>query len=137
MRLSPPDGFVALLRWRFSPLLARLLLAAPFFVGACARLDDWRGAVAEASAAGVPAAPLAVGVAILAQATGALLLVSRRLTWLGAVLLGAVTAAAAVAGTPIWSLPTLGPVHDLLVVAATGAIVGALALAAIQAEPPD
>jgi uncharacterized membrane protein YphA (DoxX/SURF4 family) len=132
--MSPPQMLLTLLRWRFSPLLARLLLAAPFFVGACCRLDDWRATVAAVSAAGVPAAALPVGLAILAQGAGAVLLAWRRLVWLGSGLLVMVTLASALVGAPIWGIPSVGVMRDVLIVVSVGAVVGALGLAAIQAE---
>lgn len=135
--MSPPALILALLHWRFSPLLARLMLAAPFFVGACCRLDDWPGAVAATSAAGLPLAPLAVGAAILAQAGGALLMAWRRFAWLGGTLLVAVTLASAAIGAPIWVIACTGVLRDVLVAVSAAAVVGAMGLAAIQAEMPQ
>lgn len=135
--MPPPRVLLALLRWRLSPLLARLLLAAPFFVGACCRLDDWNNAVVAVSAAGAPAAPLIVAGVILAQGAGAVLLAWRRLVWLGAAVLTAVTIGLTAAGTRIWAAPHVGVMHEVMIVVSAAAVIGALGLAAIQTEPPD
>ncbi|WP_156255040.1 DoxX family protein [Sandarakinorhabdus oryzae] len=104
----PPPAIIALLDWPPAWFLARLLMVSAYLVGAVTKLADWPAAVAEQAHFGlVPAASwaaLTIGVELL----GPLLILSGRLVWLGAGMLGAFTFLAALLANNFWMLPA-GP----------------------------
>ena len=63
-------------RYRFLPLLGRILIGAPFLMSGLSKLGAYAGIVGYISAVGLPAPPLAFIVAVIIEAGGGLLLMS-------------------------------------------------------------
>jgi len=104
----PPRPIVALLDWPPAWLLARLLLVSAYLVGAVTKLADWPGAVAEQAHFGMAPAPLWAALTIAVEIIGPLLILSGRLIWLGAGMLGVFTLLAALTANGFWAMPA-GP----------------------------
>jgi len=86
-------------------LLARLLLVSAYLEGGIAKLADWPAAVAEQAHFGItPPAPWAFAT-IVVELTGSLLVLSGRLAWIGAALLGGFTLCAALVANAFWGMP--------------------------------
>lgn len=84
---------------------ARLLLAGAYLVGGVAKLGDWPGAVAEQAHFGLPAPALFAALTIAVELVGPALILSGRLTWLGAGMLGVFTLLAATIANAFWAMP--------------------------------
>ena len=104
----PPRPIVALLDWPPAWLLARLLLVSAYLVGAVTKLADWPGAVAEQAHFGMAPAPLWAALTIAVEIIGPLLILSGRLIWVGAGMLGVFTFLAALTANGFWAMPA-GP----------------------------
>ncbi|WP_321857238.1 DoxX family protein [Burkholderia cenocepacia] len=63
-------------RYKFLPLLGRILIGAPFLMSGLSKLGAHDGTVAYIAAVGLPAPSLAFIVAVLVEAGGGLLLMS-------------------------------------------------------------
>lgn len=94
---SGPTGF-----------LARLLLVSAYLVGGFAKLGDWPAAVAEQAHFGLTPPALWAGLTIAVELIGPLLILSNRLVWLGAGMLGVFTFFAALVANAFWAMPA-GP----------------------------
>jgi len=104
----PPRPIVALLDWPPAWLLARLLLISAYLVGAVTKLADWPGAVAEQAHFGMAPAPLWAALTIAVEIIGPLLILSGRLIWVGAGMLGVFTFLAALTANGFCAMPA-GP----------------------------
>jgi uncharacterized membrane protein YphA (DoxX/SURF4 family) len=125
----------AILDWRWTALLARLALVSAYLLGGASKLGDWPAAVAEQAHFGMQPAALWAALTIAVELIGSVLVLSGRLVWLGAGMLGAFTLLAAFVANAFWSMPP-GPERFM----ATNAffehvgLVGGFVLAAIVAE---
>lgn len=132
----PPAPIAAALAWRPAPLIARLALASPFLIGAAARLVDWKGAVAEAAALSLGAPSVIAAAAIATQLAGSALFLWRRTVWLGAGMLTAFTAIAALIAHAFWAVEGVQASRQMATFFQYVAIIGGLAAAAILADRP-
>lgn len=94
----------------FAPVAfaARLLLVSAYIVGGVAKLSDWPGAVAEQSHFGLAPPALWAALTIAVEFIGPALILSGRLVWLGAGMLGVFTFFAALVANAFWGMPA-GP----------------------------
>ncbi|WP_260928148.1 DoxX family protein [Novosphingobium sp. 9] len=92
-----PTGFVA-----------RLLLVSAYLLGGVVKLGDWPAALAEQAHFGLTPPTLWAGITIAVELIGPLLILSGRLVWLGAGMLGVFTALAACVANAFWTMPA-GP----------------------------
>ncbi|WP_334186315.1 DoxX family protein [Novosphingobium sp.] len=94
----------------FAPtgFLARLLLVGAYLVGGLTKLTDWQGAVAEQAHFGLTPPALWAALTIAVELVGPLLILSGRLVWLGAGMLGVFTFFAALLANAFWAMPA-GP----------------------------
>lgn len=123
-----------LLDWPPVWFVARLLLVGAYLVGAIAKLTDWPGAVAEQAHFGMSPPAFWAGLTIAVEIAGPLLILTGRLVWLGAGMLGVFTLLAALKANAFWGMA--GPERF----AATNAffehlgLIGGFVLAALVAD---
>ncbi len=109
MRSNADPRFVdAILDWPGSWFLARLLLVGAYLLGGIVKLTDWQGAVAEQAHFGMAPSALWAALTIAIELIGSLLILSGRLLWLGAGMLGVFTLLAAFTANAFWTMPA-GP----------------------------
>jgi uncharacterized membrane protein YphA (DoxX/SURF4 family) len=125
----------AVLDWRWTWFLARLALVGAYLLGGLIKLADWPAAVAEQAHFGLHPPALFAGLTIVVELVGPLLILGRRLVWLGAGMLGVFTGLAAITANSFWTMPP-GPARFM----ATNAffehlgLIGGFVLAALVAE---
>ncbi|MET0374597.1 MAG: DoxX family protein [Rhizorhabdus sp.] len=85
--------------------LARLLLVGAYLIGGVVKASDWPAAIAEQAHFGMSPPALWAGLTIAVELIGSLLILSGRLVWLGAGMLGVFTLLAAVTANAFWSMP--------------------------------
>ncbi|CDO34938.1 DoxX family protein [Novosphingobium sp. KN65.2] len=125
----------AILNWRPTWFLARLALVCAYLVGGLVKLADFSSAVAEQAHFGMSPPALWAALTIAVELVGSLLILSGRLVWLGAGMLGVFTILAAITANAFWSMPA-GPERF----AATNAffehlgLIGGFVMAALVAE---
>ncbi|WCT74422.1 DoxX family protein [Sphingomonas naphthae] len=90
----PPVGFVA-----------RLALVGAYLLGGIVKLSDWPAAVAEQAHFGMSPPAMWAALTIAIELIGPLLILSGRLVWLGAGMLGVFTLLAAITANAFWSMP--------------------------------
>lgn len=106
MAASPAPAFVvAILDRRLTGFLARLALVGAYLLGGIVKLADWPGAVAEQAHFGLAPPALWAAVTIAVELIGPLLILSGRLVWLGAGMLGVFTLLAAITANAFWTMP--------------------------------
>ncbi len=109
IRLDHDPRFVdAVLDWPPIWFLARLMLVGAYLLGGVVKLTDWSGAVAEQAHFGMNPPALWAALTIAIELVGPLLILSGRLIWLGAGMLGVFTLLAAFTANAFWSMPA-GP----------------------------
>ncbi|KAB7648555.1 DoxX family protein [Polymorphobacter fuscus] len=91
-----PRLVAALLDWPPAWFLARLLLVSAYLFGAVVKLGDWPAAVAEQLRFGLHPPMVWAAVTIAVDLVGSLLVLSSRLVWLGAGMLGVLTLVAGI-----------------------------------------
>ena len=133
---SPDPRFVdAILDWRPTWFLARLLLVGAYLLGGLVKLADWQGAVAEQAHFGMHPPALWAALTIAVELVGPMLILTGRWVWLGAGMLGVFTLLAAFTANAFWTMPP-GPERF----GATNAffehlgLIGGFVLAALVAE---
>jgi uncharacterized membrane protein YphA (DoxX/SURF4 family) len=133
---TPDPRFVdAILDWRPTWFLARLLLVGAYLLGGLVKLADWQGAVAEQAHFGMHPAALWAALTIAVELVGPVLILTGRWVWLGAGMLGVFTLFAAFTANAFWTMPP-GPERF----GATNAffehlgLIGGFVLAALVAE---
>lgn len=125
----------AILDWRPTWFLARLLLVGAYLLGGLVKLTDWQGAVAEQAHFGMHPPALWAALTIAIELIGPVLILTGRWVWLGAGMLGVFTLLAAFTANAFWTMPP-GPERF----AATNAffehlgLIGGFVLAALVAE---
>lgn len=85
--------------------LARLLLVSAYLVGGIDKLGDWPAALAEQAHFGLTPPALWAALTIAVELVGPLLILSGRLVWLGAGMLGVFTFFAALVANAFWTMP--------------------------------
>lgn len=104
--MTAPRFVDAILDWRPTWFLARLALVSAYLLGGVVKLSDWPAAVAEQAHFGMapPAfwAALTIGIELI----GPMLILTSRLVWLGAGMLGIFTLFAATTANAFWAMPT-------------------------------
>lgn len=100
-----PAFVETILAWSWTGFVARLLLVGAYLQGAVVKATDWPAAVAEQMHFGMspPAAWAATTIAV--EIIGSLLVLSGRLVWLGAGMLGVFTVLAALTVNAFWAMP--------------------------------
>lgn len=125
----------AILDWRPTWFLARLLLVGAYLLGGLVKLTDWPGAVAEQAHFGMQPPALWAALTIAIELVGPILILTGRRVWLGAGMLGVFTLLAAFTANAFWTMPP-GPARF----GATNAffehlgLIGGFVLAALVAE---
>ena len=135
MRTVRDPRFVdAILDWPPTWFGARLLLVGAYLLGGIVKLTDWQGAVAEQAHFGMTPPAIWAALTLAIELIGPLLILSGRLVWLGAGMLGVFTLLAAFTANAFWTMPA-GPDRF----AATNAffehigLIGGFVLAALMA----
>lgn len=103
-----PRPVDAVLAWRPTWFLARLMLVGAYLLGAIVKAADWPAAVAEQAHFGMNPPALWAGLTIAVEIAGPLLILAGRLVWLGAGMLGVFTLLAAITANAFWTMPA-GP----------------------------
>jgi uncharacterized membrane protein YphA (DoxX/SURF4 family) len=125
----------AVLDWRPTWFIARLMLVGAYLLGGVVKASDWTAAVAEQAHFGMSPPALWAALTIAVEIVGPLLILSGRLVWLGAGMLGVFTLLAAITANAFWAMP---PGHERFM--ATNAffehigLIGGFVLAALVAE---
>jgi len=101
-----PRWVDAILAWRWTGFLARFALVAAYLLGGIVKATDWPAAVAEQAHFGMHPPALWAALTIAVEIIGPLLILSGRLVWLGAGMLGVFTLFAAVTANAFWAMPT-------------------------------
>lgn len=106
MRIDREPHFVAaILDWRLTWFLARLLLVGAYLLGGLAKLTDWPTAVAEQAHFGMNPSAVWAAATIMIELVGPLLILTGRLIWFGAGMLGVFTLLAAFTANAFWTMP--------------------------------
>ncbi|SEJ90109.1 Uncharacterized membrane protein YphA, DoxX/SURF4 family [Sphingobium sp. AP50] len=106
MRPDRDPRFVdAILDWKPTWFIARLLLVGAYLLGGIVKLSDWSAAVAEQAHFGMSPPALWAALTIALELIGPLLILSGRLIWLGAGMLGVFTLLAAFTANAFWTMP--------------------------------
>ena len=105
MSRADPRFVDAILSWRWTGFLARLALVGAYILGAIVKASDWHGAVAEQAHFGMSPPALWAALTIAVEAIGPILILSGRLVWLGAGMLGVFTLLAAITANAFWAMP--------------------------------
>jgi uncharacterized membrane protein YphA (DoxX/SURF4 family) len=95
----------AILDWRWTGFLARLALVGAYLLGGVVKAGNWPAAVAEQARFGIHPPALWAALTIAVEIIGPLLVLSGRLVWLGAGMLGVFTLFAAVTANAFWAMP--------------------------------
>ena len=113
-------------------VLAATLLTMPYWTSGIAKLFDLSGALGEARHFGLEPAALTVGLTILVQIGGSLLIILGRQAWLGAGGLGVFTAIATMIAHPFWQVAEpMARFHERNTFLEHVGLIGGLMLAAI------
>ncbi|USI72857.1 DoxX family protein [Sphingomonas morindae] len=105
VRTGEPRFVDAVLDWRPTWFLARLMLVGAYLLGGVAKASDWTAAVAEQAHFGMNPPALWATLTIAVEIVGPLLILSGRLVWLGAGMLGVFTLLAAITANAFWAMP--------------------------------
>ena len=100
-----PSFVGAVLDFTPTAFLARLLLVSAYLVGGIDKLGDWPAALVEQVHFGLTPPALWAALTIAVELVGPLLILSGRLVWLGAGMLGVFTFFAAVVANNFWAMP--------------------------------
>lgn len=95
----------AVLDWRWTGFLARLALVGAYLLGGIVKATDWNAALAEQAHFGMNPPALWAALTIGVEIVGPLLILSGRLVWLGAGMLGVFTLLAAITANAFWAMP--------------------------------
>lgn len=102
---SEPYFVGATLDWRPTWFLARLALVGAYLLGGLTKLADWPAAVAEQAHFGMSPSVFWAALTIGIELVGSILILSGRLVWLGAAMLGIFTLLAAITANAFWLMP--------------------------------
>lgn len=95
----------AILDWSWTGFLARLALVGAYLLGGIVKASDWTAAVAEQAHFGMSPPALWAALTVAIEIVGPLLILSGRLVWLGAGMLGVFTLFAAITANAFWAMP--------------------------------
>ncbi|MCJ8156747.1 DoxX family protein [Sphingomonas sp. LaA6.9] len=113
-------------------ILAATLLTLPYWSSGIAKLADLGGALGEARHFGLEPAALTVGITVIVQIGGSLLIIIGRQAWLGAGALGVFTAIATRIAHPFWQVADpVARFHERNTFLEHIGLIGGLMLAAI------
>ena len=101
---AAPRFVAAILTWRPTFLLARLALTSAYLLGGSVKLTDWHGAVAEQAHFGMNPPAFWAAITIAVELVGPALILTGRLVWLGAGMLGVFTLLAAFTANAFWTM---------------------------------
>ena len=101
---TTPSFVERLLVHRWTAIVATGLVTLPYWTSGLAKLTDLPAALGEARHFGLEPALLVVGLTILVQLGGSLLVILGRAAWLGAGALGVFTAIATLIAHPFWQI---------------------------------
>ncbi len=93
-----------LLDWQGTWFVARLALCSAYILGGVVKLGDFPAAVAEQAHFGMPLPAVFAAATIAVELVGPILILSDRLAWLGAGMLGVFTLLAALVANAFWTL---------------------------------
>ena len=93
-----------LLDWQGTWFVAQLALCSAYLLGGVVKLTDFPAAIAEQAHFGVPMPALFAAVTIAVELVGPILILTDRLAWLGAGMLGMFTLLAALVANAFWTL---------------------------------
>jgi len=99
-----PRFVEAILGWRGTSFIARLALCGAYLLGGIVKLADFHGAIAEQAHFGMPMPALFATLTIAVELIGPALILSGRLVWLGAGMLGVFTGFAAITANAFWTM---------------------------------
>ncbi|QJR01427.1 DoxX family protein [Sphingobium yanoikuyae] len=106
MRADRDPRFVdAILDWKPTWFIARLLLVGAYLLGGIVKLADWPAAVAEQAHFGMTPPALWAALTIAIELIGPILILTGRMAWLGAGMLGVFTLLAAFTANAFWTMP--------------------------------
>jgi uncharacterized membrane protein YphA (DoxX/SURF4 family) len=94
----------AILDWPATGFVARLALLSAYLLGGVTKLGNWPSAVAEQVHFGIHPPALTAALTILVELVGSALILSGRLVWLGAGMLGIFTLLTAFIASPFWTM---------------------------------
>lgn len=100
-----PSFVGAVLDFAPTAFLARLALVSAYLVGGVTKLGDWPSALAEQAHFGLTPPALWAALTIAVELIAPLLILSGRLVWLGAGMLGVFTFFAALVANAFWTMP--------------------------------
>lgn len=103
--MTTPRSIAAILDWRPTFFAARLLLCGAYLLGGIVKASDWSAAVAEQAHFGMSPPALWAAATIAVELVGPLLILTGRLVWLGAGMLGVFTLLAAITANAFWAMP--------------------------------
>ena len=103
---NAPRFVTVILDWRPTWFLARLALVGAYLLGGIVKLTDWPSAVAEQAHFGMTPRAFWAALTIGIELVGPMLILSGRLVWLGAGMLGVFTLLAAFTANAFWAMPT-------------------------------
>lgn len=132
--LAPPAPIVWLLEQDAFGVLALLLLTAPFWASGVLKALDFRGAVSEVVALGLPGPKPTAALVIALQIAGPALIVFDVAAWFGAGALGAFTLLATLRAHRFWRAPSAERAGQFAAFAANIGLIGGLMLAAVLAN---
>ncbi|AEG51283.1 DoxX family protein [Sphingobium chlorophenolicum L-1] len=95
----------AILDWRPTWFLARLALVGAYLLGGIVKLSDWPAAVAEQAHFDMTPPAFWAALTIGIELVGPMLILTSRLVWLGAGMLGVFTLLAAFTANAFWAMP--------------------------------
>jgi len=95
----------AVLEWPATWFIARLALVGPYLLGGLVKLTNLPSAVAEQAHFGMSPPAFWAAMTIAIELIGPLLVLSGRLMWLGAGMLGVFTLLAACVANAFWTMP--------------------------------
>lgn len=100
-----PAMIDAILEWPMTWTIARLALVGPYLLGGVVKLTDLPAAAAEQAHFGLNPPAVWAAITIAVELIGPLLVLSGRLVWLGAGMLGVFTLLAACVANAFWAMP--------------------------------
>lgn len=103
-RSATPRIVSALLNWRPTLFLARFALSSAYLLGGVVKLSDWQGAIAEQAHFGMTPPAFWAALTIAVELVGPVLILTGRLVWLGAGMLGVFTLFAAFTANAFWTM---------------------------------
>jgi uncharacterized membrane protein YphA (DoxX/SURF4 family) len=131
-----PHFVDAILAWRPTWFLARLLLVGAYLLGGIVKASDWPAAVAEQAHFGMHPPQLWAALTIAVEFIGPILVLSGRLVWLGAGMLGVFTALAILLVHRFWAMEGEQGLYAMFFALEHIGLIGGLILVSIISVQP-